>query len=65
MSKPDWPRICDYKLEFGDVLESVIDGVIHRGRYGYWDRDKRKVETSDDLDYLQKKYGPGLPVSPE
>jgi hypothetical protein len=52
-------------------LELVTDNgsTMKIGRYGVWvyyvARGKYQVEeTSDDLDYLQKKYGPGLPVEP-
>jgi hypothetical protein len=48
-------------------LVSDSGGKITLPRYGVWvfSASRRKfevAETSDDLDALQKKYGPGLQV---
>ena len=56
-----------YITDMGRPLVTVgPKGEENIGRYGVWDgRGRRKPEvvaTGDDLQKLQREYGPGLPV---
>ena len=56
-----------YITDMGGPLATVgPKGEENIGRYGVWDgRGRRKPEvvaTGDDLQKLQREYGPGLPV---
>lgn len=51
-----------------DDKEVVVEEVTNIGRYGVWAWDESKhkfqvIACGDDLDGLQRKYGPDLQVS--
>lgn len=61
------PFITD--LGFAPKLRSESEEQYDLGRYGVWVYDTSRLKyqvaaTSNDLDALQKKYGPDLEVCP-
>lgn len=61
--------MTSFITDMGSSIELTADEgwKMHIPRYGVWQysRSKQKfevTETSDDLDAMQEKYGPGLRV---
>lgn len=66
-------RPARFITDFGSSTTFVVEGtgeVVELGRYGvwgdkgHWSGKAEVIEVGDDLDALQAKHGPGLPVHP-
>lgn len=61
----------NFITDFGATTPFVIDGTEEKidlprygvwGNKGHWSGKAEVLEVSDDLEALQRKYGPDLPV---